>query len=123
MKGGYFLTVLLHPNKKFQKDIPTPKGNYPCPRYANIIDGLNKLDQREAGDTIKLKDVGNVIAKAVQVPQKDSEGKTGGTLYTTFIDLTDMQFASIYKLDNSKIQKLDLLNELTSGKRRKIRLE
>ena len=45
------------------------------------------------------------------------------TLYTTFIDLTEMKFVLVYKLDNSKIQKLDILKELQTGKQRKIKLE
>jgi len=59
----------------------------------------------------------------VQPPQKDSTGKVGGTLYTTFIDLADMKLVLVYKLENSKIQKLDILSELKLGKKRKIKLE
>ena len=91
-----------------------------CWRYSAINNGLNDLDTFE---TIDLKAVGNVIAKAVQLPQTDSSGKVGGTLYTTFIDLTEMKFVLVYKLDNSKIQKLDLITELQTGKMRKIKLE
>lgn len=91
-----------------------------CWRYPLIQKGLDELDTK---DTIDLKTVGNVIAKAVQPPQKDTAGKMGGTLYTTFIDLTEMKLIFVYKLDNSKIQKFDLLNELQTGKKRKIKLE
>jgi choloylglycine hydrolase len=94
-----------------------------CWRYPIIQKGLNELDARDIKDTIDLKAVGNVIGKAVQLPQKDSTGKVGGTLYTTFIDLTEMKFVLVYKLDNSKIQKLDILKELQTGKTRKIKLE
>lgn len=94
-----------------------------CWRYPIIQKGLDELDQRGLKDTIDLKAVGNVIGKAVQVTQKDSTGKIVGTLYTTFIDLTEMKFVLIYKLDNSKIIKLDLFNELHTGKVRKIKLE
>ncbi|WP_281232781.1 carcinine hydrolase/isopenicillin-N N-acyltransferase family protein [Flavobacterium gelatinilyticum] len=94
-----------------------------CWRYSLIQKGLDELDARDAKDTIELKDVGNVIGKAVQLPQKDASGKVGGTLYSTFIDLTDMKFVLVYKLDNSKIQKFDILTELQSGKSRKIKLE
>jgi hypothetical protein len=34
-----------------------------------------------------------------------------------------MKFVLVYKLDNSKIQKLDILKELQAGKTRKIKLE
>ena len=58
----------------------------------------------------------------VQTPQKDSTGQAGGTLYSTFIDLTGMKLVLIYKLDNSRIKKIDILNELKTGKKRKIKL-
>lgn len=94
-----------------------------CWRYPIIQKGLYELDSRNPKDTIDLKAVGNVIGNAVQLPQKDSTGKLGGTLYTTFIDLTEMKLVLVYKLDNSKIQKLDILSELKFGKNRKIKLE
>lgn len=94
-----------------------------CWRYPIIHKGLDELDAKDRTDSIDLKAVGNVIGKAVQPPQTDSTGKVGGTLYTTFIDLTEMKFVLVYKLDNSKIQKLDLLKELQTGKKRKIILE
>lgn len=94
-----------------------------CWRYPIIQKGLDELDANDRKDTIDLKAIGNVIGKAVQLPQTDSTGKVGGTLYTTFIDLTEMKFVLVYKLDNSKIQKLDILKELKSGKKRKIKLE
>jgi penicillin V acylase-like amidase (Ntn superfamily) len=94
-----------------------------CWRYPIIQKGLDELDARHIKDTIDLKAVGNVIGKVVQLPQKDSTGKVGGTLYTTFIDLTEMKFVLVYKLDNSKIQKLDILKELRTEKKRKIKLQ
>ncbi len=94
-----------------------------CWRYPIIQKGLDELDARDSKDTINLKDVGNVIGKAVQIPSTDSTGKVGGTLYTTFIDLTEMKFILVYKLDNSKIQKLNIITELHTGKKRKINLE
>lgn len=94
-----------------------------CWRYPIIQAGLDELDARDINDTIDLKAVGNVIGKAVQLPQTDSMDKVGGTLYTTFIDLTEMQFVLVYKLNNSKIQKLDILKELQTGKKRKIQLK
>lgn len=101
----------------------TSRGNFPCPRYHNIQQGLNNLDKRAAHDTITLKDVGNVMATAVQLPQQDDSGRTGGTLYSTFIDLTAMQFVLIYKLDNARIYRINLKTELASGKSRKIVLK
>jgi choloylglycine hydrolase len=99
----------------------TSQTDMTCWRYPIIQKGLDELDVSK--DTIDLKAVGNVMAKAVQSPQKDSTGKIGGTLYSTFIDLTEMKFILVYKLDNSKIQKLDILKELQTGKTRKIKLK
>lgn len=94
-----------------------------CWRYPIIQKGLDELDAKDRKDNIDLKAVGNVIGKAVQLPQTDSTSKISGTLYTTFIDLTEMKFVLVYKLDNSKIKKLDILKELQTGKKRKIKLE
>lgn len=94
-----------------------------CNRYSIIQKGLKELDQMDKQDTIDLKTVGNVIGKAVQLPQTNVSGKVGGTLYTTFIDLTEMKFILVYKLDNSKIHEMDIKTELQTGNKRKVRLE
>lgn len=94
-----------------------------CWRYSAISKELDALNTGNLNDTTDLKSVGNIIGKAVRLPQKDSTGKIGGTLYTTFIDLTDMRFVLVYKLDNSKKYELDIVKELHSGKKRKIKLE
>lgn len=93
-----------------------------CWRYPVIQKGLDQLDATSSKEMIDLKAVGNVIGKAVQLPQPDGTGKIGGTLYTTFIDLTKMQLVLVYQLDNSKIHKLNILAELQTGKKRKIKL-
>jgi choloylglycine hydrolase len=103
--------------------LDTSQTEMTCWRYPIIQKGLDELDAKDRKETIDLKAVGNVIGKVVQQPQTDSTGKVGGTLYTTFIDLTEMKFVLVYKLDNSKIQKLDILKELQTGKKRKIKLE
>lgn len=101
----------------------TSQNKITCWRYPLIQKGLDELDTRDSNDIIDLKKAGNVIGKAVQLPKADSIGKVGGTLYSTFIDLTEMKFVLVYKLDNSKIQKLDIIPELHTGKKRKIKLE
>lgn len=98
-------------------------GTKNCWRYPLIQKGLDELDARDAKDTINLKDVGNVIGKTVQLPQKGSYGKVGGTLYSTFINVTDMKLILVYKLNNSKMQKIDIIKELQTGTSRKIKLE
>jgi predicted choloylglycine hydrolase len=101
----------------------TNQAEITCWRYPIIQKGLDELDARNIKDTIDLKAVGNVIAKAVQPPQTDATGQLGGTLYSTFIDLTAMKLILVYKLDNSKIYKLDILTELHTGTNRTIQLE
>lgn len=88
-----------------------------CWRYPLIQKGLDELD---AKDTISLKDAGNVLGKAVQLPRANTGGKTGGTLYTTFIDLNAMEFVLVYKLNPSAIYRFHILKELQRGKVRKI---
>ncbi len=97
------------------------KGNYPCPRY----DAMKKelLSVKEKNVPVDLKQIGNIAAKAVQVPTKDEHNREGGTLYSTFIDLTDMEFILVYKLDNSKITRLNLREEFSAGKEKKIKLK
>lgn len=101
----------------------TSRNPLACRRYSVINEGLDALDAKVPEDVINLKSVGNTIGQAVQLPQKDSTGRVGGTLYTTFTDLTEMKFILVYKLDNSKVYELDIIHELHSGKKRKIKLE
>ncbi len=98
----------------------TAKGNYPCYRYAAMEKEINRLES--SGVPIGLREVGNIGAKAVQPPQEIT-GKTGGTLYSNFINLTDMEFILVYQLDNSKITKLDLKAEFAKGKKQTIKLK
>lgn len=96
-------------------------GNYPCNRYNAIMNDIQLL--RKNNEPADLKRVGNIVAKAVQLPVKDQNGKTGGTLYSTFIDITGMEFKLVYKLDNSKLIQLDLNKEFNNSKKQKIKLE
>ena len=100
----------------------TSQSDITCWRYKAIQKGLDELDAKNENEPIDLKAVGNVIAKAVQMPQKDSSGKVGGTLYSSFIDLTEMELVIVFKLNNSRIEKLNIINELKKGKNRKIEL-
>lgn len=96
------------------------KGNYPCPRYEAIEKELDKLQVSETPADFKM--VGQAIAPAVQIPTKDEKGRTGGTLYTTFLNISDMEFVLVYKLDNTKITKLDLKSEFEENQKKKIEL-
>jgi len=99
----------------------TSAGNFPCNRYNSIEQRLNQLN--ESKDSLDLKKVGNAIAGAVQVPKTDEKGNTGGTLYTSFINVSDMEFTLVYKLDNSRITKFDLKKEFEKTQKQKIKLK
>ena len=96
------------------------RGNYPCPRYQSIEKRLNELET--ADQSIDLRSVGNVMAEAVQSPRVMDDERVGGTLYTTFMNISDMEFVLVYQVDNSKITRLDLLEEFSGKKRRRIKL-
>lgn len=96
------------------------EGGHPCYRYESIEERVAAL---EASTTdITLKSVGQTMAGAVQPPREWEKGRTGGTLYTSFFDITDMKMVLVPKLDNSKFVELDLKAEFTSGKKRRINL-
>ncbi|POY39339.1 penicillin acylase [Solitalea longa] len=82
------------------------QGNYPCRRYEAMDQEIKRLES--LAQPISFKDVGNIGAKAVQPKMVASDGKEGGTLYSTFIYISDMEFVLIYKLDNKKMTKLNL---------------
>ena len=96
------------------------RGNYPCPRYQSIEERLNQMET--SGQAIDLRSVGNAMAAAVQVPRAIEDERVGGTLYSSFINITDMEFILVYKLDNSKITRLDLKEEFRGGDRKRIEL-
>ncbi|MEA3462267.1 MAG: carcinine hydrolase/isopenicillin-N N-acyltransferase family protein, partial [Bacteroidota bacterium] len=73
----------------------TSRGNHPCPRYQSIE---KRLDQMEKADQpVDLRTVGNTMAGAVQVPRAIEDERVGGTLYTSFINISDMEFVLVYK--------------------------
>lgn len=99
----------------------TAQGNYPCPRYQSIE---KRLDQMEETDQpIDLKTVGNTMAGAVQAPRAMEETRVGGTLYSSFINISDMEFVLVYQLDNTRITILDLNEEFVEKKRKRIELK
>ncbi|PTX61397.1 choloylglycine hydrolase [Kordia periserrulae] len=96
-------------------------GNYPCYRYKSIEKRIADMEKSDA--EINLLKVGNTFGQAVQPPKKTSEGKMAGTVYATFINITDNEFVLSYKLSNEKIVKLDLTAEFKKSKKQKITLE
>lgn len=98
----------------------TASGNFPCYRYNSIEERIKSFENSK--DTSSLLIVGNFLGQAAQTPKNIENGKTGGTLYSTFIDITKMEFVLVYKLDNSKVTKLDLNKEFNKHTERKIEL-
>ncbi len=97
------------------------RGSFPCHRYESIETKLTQLE--ETDDPATLKSVGNAMGGAVQLPGKNESGRVGGTLYTTFINISDMEFVLVYKLDNQKLTRLDLSDEFTKKRKQKINLQ
>ncbi|HMR41128.1 MAG TPA: hypothetical protein PKA90_11925 [Ignavibacteria bacterium] len=98
----------------------TASGNFPCYRYNSIEERIRTFENSK--DTSSLLTVGNFLGQAAQPPKKIENGKTGGTLYSTFIDITKMEFVLVYKLDNAKVTKLDLKKEFGKNSERQIEL-
>jgi choloylglycine hydrolase len=96
-------------------------GNFPCYRYKSIEERISEMEK--SGEEINLLKVGNTFGQAVQPPSKNEEGRVGGTVYTSFIDITDNQFFLSYKLSNENVIKLDLNNEFNKSKQQKIKLK
>lgn len=123
-ESGIMSTTFLEGNSLVATNFNAAKpdlGNYPCYRYDDINKRIAALNDKES--PASFLEVGNLIGGAAQIPRKDAEGRTGGTLYTSFLDITNKQMIIVYQLDNKKITKLDLNEEFTKNKRRKIKLK
>lgn len=96
-------------------------GNYPCFRYESIEKRI--LEMENSKEKINLLKVGNTFGQAAQIPRENEKGRIGGTLYTSFIDITDNKFFLSYKLSNENVIKLDLNIEFDKKKKQVIKLE
>ena len=96
-------------------------GNFPCYRYQSIENRI--ADMEKSTEEINLLKVGNTFGQAVQPAGKTPDGRTVGTLYATFINITDNEFVLSYKLSNENIVKLDLTKEFAKKKKQKITLK
>jgi len=99
----------------------TAKGNYPCPRYAVMDREIKRLQENNA--PVSLKEVGNMLAKTVQPVRKNKDGREWGTLYSSFINITDMKFVLVYKYNNDHITEIDLAQAFASRTRQRIWLD
>ena len=96
-------------------------GNHPCFRYQSINQKINEMEK--STDEIDLLKVGNTFGQAAQLPRKNDNGRIGGTVYTSFIDITDNLFFLSYKLSNQEVIKLDLNIEFSKTKKQTIKLD
>ena len=96
------------------------RGNHPCPRYQSIENRVNQLE--DADQAVDLRSFGNAMAGAIQLPRALEDERVGGTLYSSFINISDMEFVLVYKLNNTKVTRLDLKEEFQGRDRKKIYL-
>ena len=96
-------------------------GNHPCFRYKSISDRIKQLET--SGEEITLLKIGNTFGQAVQPARKHENNRFSGTVYTSFINITDNKFFLSYKLSNKNVIKLDLTEEFAKSKRQKINLK
>ncbi|WP_042481882.1 carcinine hydrolase/isopenicillin-N N-acyltransferase family protein [Solitalea canadensis] len=99
----------------------TAAGNYPCKRYDAMEAEIKRLT--ETSTPLTLKEVGNIAAKAVQPKTVTEKRKEAGTLYSTFINISDMEFVLVYKLDNKRITRMNLRETFKLNKAQTIILE
>ena len=96
-------------------------GNHPDFRYNSIIHRINELES--SGQEINLNKIGNTFGLAVQPARADENKRLGGTIYTSFIDITDNKFVLSYRLSNDDLVILDLEDEFAKSKRQTINFE
>jgi len=96
-------------------------GNYPDFRYKSIIDRINELESGE--QEINLNKIGNTVGLAVRPAREDENKRLGGTVYVSFIDVTENKFVLSYRLSNDDLVILDLEDEFAKSKRQTINFE
>ncbi len=96
-------------------------GNYPCHRYESIESRIAEMEK--SGEVINLLKLGNTFGQAGQPGRELEKGRVGGTVYTSFIDITDNKFFLSYKLSNKNVIQLDLNTEFSKSNRQKIELK
>ena len=97
------------------------RGNHPCPRYQSIEKRVNQLE--DADQAVDLRSIGNAMAGAIQLPRALEDERVGGTLYSSFINVSEMEFILVYKLNNTKVTRLNLKEEFQGRDRKKIYLK
>ena len=96
------------------------RGNHPCPRYQSIEKRVNQL--KEADQAVDLRSIGNVMAGAIQLPRTLEDERVGGTLYSSASTTILIIVVLVYKLNNTKVTRLDLNEVFKEGRKKKIKL-
>ncbi len=96
-------------------------GNYPDYRYNSIIERIDKLESNS--EQIDLNKIGNTFVLAVQPAREDENKRLGGTIYTSFIDVSENKFILSYRLSNDDVVILNLAEEFAKSKRQTINLQ
>lgn len=97
-----------------------PGDSCSCWRYKAMEKEIQRLNAENKVHDIK--EVGNILGKAVQVAAKDSGGRTGGTLYSTFFNISDMEMICVFKYNTQHILHFNLKEEFAKSKKRKMKL-
>ena len=87
----------------------------------SIIDRINELEL--SGQEINLNKIGNTFGLAVQPAREDENKRLGGTVYTSFINITENKFVLSYRFSNQDVIILDLNEEFLKSKRQTINFE
>ena len=90
-------------------------GNYPCSRYASIEERIKEMES--SGNPISLPSMATIVTQAYQTPRTLDNGKTLGTLYTSFIDISEMKMVFLPKLDGEKVMQFDLNEEFKNPRK------
>jgi choloylglycine hydrolase len=97
-----------------------PGDSCSCWRYKAMEKEIKRLNAENKPHDIK--EVGTILGKSVQVAAKNSSGRTGGTLYSTFINISDMEMICVFKYSTQTILRFNLREEFAKRKSRKVRL-
>ncbi|MCU0429138.1 MAG: hypothetical protein MUF42_04130 [Cytophagaceae bacterium] len=108
---------LLATNTSLQK---CPGSACGCHRYAAMEKEILRL--QSLNRSLSFLEVANILGHSVQPQSHDQEGRSGGTLYSCFISLSDMELICVGYYNSANKIKLDLKDEFKKKQSRKIKI-